>query len=133
MGQAPLPALKPRRKGPDVITRLHLNSRLSRVVIHGGIAYLSGLTADRLDGDTADQTAQVLAKAQALLTEAGASRAHLLTAMIWLKDVGDFNAMNGAWETWIDPANPPARATVEANLALPGIRVEIQLTAAVLP
>jgi enamine deaminase RidA (YjgF/YER057c/UK114 family) len=116
-----------------MIIRLHSNSRLSRVVIHGGIAYLSGLTADTLDGDVAAQTAQVLAKADVFLTEAGASRTTLLTAMIWLKDISDFNAMNGVWEKWIDPAAPPARATVEANLALPGIRVEIQLTAAVEP
>lgn len=112
--------------------RLHKNSRLSPVVVHGGLVYLSGLTADTLDGDTADQTAQILAKAQGFLTEAGASRSTLLTAMIWLKDVSDFNAMNAVWEGWIDPDAPPARATVEANLALPGKRVEIQLTAAVL-
>jgi len=114
-----------------MITRLHKNSRLSRVVIHGDTVYLSGLTADRLDGDVADQTAQILAKADALLAEAGSSRASLLTASIWLKHVvDDFDAMNVVWSQWIDPENPPARATVEANLALPGILVEIQLTGA---
>lgn len=114
-----------------MISRLHKTSRLSRVVIHGDTVYLSGLTADRLDGDVADQTAQILAKADAFLTEAGTSRASLLTAMIWLKHADrDFDAMNGIWCQWIDPENPPARATVEANLALPNILVEIQLTAA---
>jgi enamine deaminase RidA (YjgF/YER057c/UK114 family) len=112
-----------------LIKRLHKNSRLSRVVVHGDIVYLSGLTADGLEADIAGQTAQILAKADRFLAEAGASRSTLLTAMIWLKDVADFDAMNAVWENWIDPEAPPARATVEANMALPGIRVEIQLTA----
>jgi len=116
-----------------VTLRLHKTARLSRVVVHGGLVYLSGLAADRLEGDTAEQTAEILAKADKFLTEAGAARSTLLTAMIWLKDIGDFNAMNAVWERWVDLDALPARATVEANLALPGIRVEIQLTASVAP
>lgn len=39
--------------------------------------------------------------------------------------------MNTAWEAWIDRANPPARATVEAKLAAPKYLVEIAAIAAV--
>lgn len=116
-----------------MIQRLHTNSRLSRVVIHKDTVYLSGLTADDRSGDVAAQTAQILAKAHSLLTEAGTSRSSLLTAMIWLKDVTQFDAMNEVWEAWIDPAAAPARATVEARLALDDILVEIQFTAATEP
>ncbi len=38
--------------------------------------------------------------------------------------------MNGAWTAWIDRDEPPARATVQAVLGLPDIRVEIQFTVA---
>jgi enamine deaminase RidA (YjgF/YER057c/UK114 family) len=41
-----------------------------------------------------------------------------------------FGAMNASWEAWIDPANPPVRATVEAKLAAPKYQVEIAIIAA---
>ncbi len=33
--------------------------------------------------------------------------------------------MNRAWDAWLDPANKPARATVEAKLVDPSWNVEI--------
>ena len=38
--------------------------------------------------------------------------------------------MNAVWDGWIDPGNPPARATVEARLAAAGYKVEIAMIAA---
>jgi enamine deaminase RidA (YjgF/YER057c/UK114 family) len=38
--------------------------------------------------------------------------------------------MNAAWDAWIDPANTPALATVEARLASPKYLVEIMSVAA---
>lgn len=115
---------------PDIV-RLDSNARYSRIVIHNGIAYFAGLTADDRGGDIQRQTEQVLAKADQLLEKAGTSRAHLLSAMIWLREIEDFAGMNSAWEAWVDRENPPVRATVESRLAAPDIRIEIQFTAAV--
>jgi enamine deaminase RidA (YjgF/YER057c/UK114 family) len=39
--------------------------------------------------------------------------------------MADVAAMNRAWDAWLDRANPPARATVEAKLVDPRWRVEI--------
>jgi len=113
------------------ITRLEPSARYSRVVIHNGTAYFSGLTADDRSGDIRSQTEQVLAKADRLLGTAGSSRAQLLTAMIWLREIDDFAGMNAVWETWVDREATPARATVESKLAAPDVRVEIQFTAAI--
>jgi enamine deaminase RidA (YjgF/YER057c/UK114 family) len=113
------------------IERYDKNERLSRIVVHNGTAYLSGLTADDKKTNTFDQTKQILEKADALLTSVGTNRSKLLFAQIWLRDVEDFDAMNKAWVTWLDGAEPPARATVGANFALPEIRVEIQFTASI--
>ncbi|KAA3442047.1 hypothetical protein C7I87_32585 [Mesorhizobium sp. SARCC-RB16n] len=113
------------------IERFEKNERLSRIVVHNGTVYLSGLTADDKNTDTADQTQQILEKADALLRSVGADRSKLLLAQIWLRDVEDFDAMNKAWVKWLDGAEPPARATVGATFALPEIRVEIQFTAAI--
>lgn len=113
------------------IERFEKNERLSRIVIHNGTVYLSGLTADKKNTDTSDQTRQILEKADALLRSIGADRSKLLFAQIWLRDVEDFDSMNRAWIKWLDGAEPPARATVGASFALPQIRVEIQFIAAI--
>ncbi len=44
--------------------------------------------------------------------------------------MADFAAMNSVWDTWVDNANPPARATGEAKLAAPKYKVEIIVVAA---
>lgn len=113
------------------IQRIDKTQRLSRVVVHEKVAYFSGLTADDRQQDTRGQTAQVLAKADTYLETIGSSRASILSATIWLRDIGDFDEMNRAWIDWIDREQPPARATVQAILGLPDIRVEIQFTVAI--
>ena len=113
------------------IQHLDITERLSRVVIHGNVAYFSGLTAADRKQDTFGQTDQILAKADGYLETIGADRSSILSATIWLLDIADFDDMNRAWVRWIDRNNPPARATVQAVLGLPDIRVEIQFTVAV--
>jgi enamine deaminase RidA (YjgF/YER057c/UK114 family) len=54
----------------------------------------------------------------------------LLSATIYMPDLADFAAMNAVWEQWVVPGQTPARATVEAKLARPEYRVEIQVVAA---
>jgi enamine deaminase RidA (YjgF/YER057c/UK114 family) len=113
------------------IQRIGKTERLSRVVVHEKVAYFSGLTADDQQQDTLGQTAQILAKADTFLKTVGSDRSLILSATIWLRDVADFDQMNIAWVDWIDKDEPPARATVQAVLGLPDIRVEIQFTVAI--
>lgn len=113
------------------IVRVGKGKRFSRAVVYNQAATLSGLTADDRTGDIEAQTREALAKADLLLDELGTSRARILSAMIWLRDIMDFSRMNTVWEEWIDPDHPPARATVESRLAAPDVRVELQFTVAV--
>ena len=55
----------------------------------------------------------------------------MLQTIIYLSDMSTFGEMNAVWEGWIDPANPPARATSEAALATPDYKVEFIVTAAI--
>jgi enamine deaminase RidA (YjgF/YER057c/UK114 family) len=112
------------------IERYEPNQRMSQAVVHGGVVHLAGQVAGEVEG-VAAQTEAVLGKIDRLLAEAGSSKSELLSALIVLPDIADFDAMNAVWEAWIDPANPPARATIGAALALPEFRVEIVVTAAV--
>lgn len=112
------------------IKRLESGPRMSKVVVHGDTVYLSGQVADDLNGSVGQQTREVLAKIDTLLASVGSSKSKLLSVTIWLSDMAGFAEMNAVWEKWIDPANPPARATGESALARPELKVEILVIAA---
>ena len=112
------------------IQRLQVGSRLAGAVVHNGLVYLSGQVPDDGTADITAQTQQVLRKMDQLLKEAGSDKSKLLWAQIFLPDMKDFAAMNGVWEKWVAPGQPPARATVEAKLANATYKVEIMATAA---
>lgn len=112
------------------IQRVHPGPRMSEMVIHNETVYLAGQIADDGSTDVVSQTRDVLRQIDALLAEAGTDKSKLLTATIYLADIGTFAEMNKAWDAWVDPANAPARATVEARLAAPEYLVEIQVVAA---
>ena len=114
------------------IERHHVGKRLSGFVIDRatGTAYFSGQVAEDAKADVSGQTRQVLALIDSLLAEAGSDKSKLLSATIYLADIGDFAAMNEGWAKWVVPGQTPARATVEAKLARADLRVEIQVIAA---
>lgn len=114
------------------VTRKHSGPRMSQVVVHGKTVYLAGQVAQEAPGaSVADQTRDILQRIDKYLGEAGSDKSKLLAATIWLADMDTFSEMNNLWDAWVDPANPPARACVEARLAAPQFTVEIMVTAAV--
>jgi enamine deaminase RidA (YjgF/YER057c/UK114 family) len=112
------------------IKRIQAGPRMSQAVLCNGMAFLSGQVADDAQQDAGGQTKQVLAAIDTLLAEAGTDRTRLLSATIYLADMADFAAMNKVWDAWVSAGNAPARATVEAQLARPGWKVEIVVVAA---
>jgi enamine deaminase RidA (YjgF/YER057c/UK114 family) len=112
-----------------MIKRLHPGQRFSLAVVANGIVHSAGITTRDTKGDVKAQTADILAQIDALLGEAGSSKSKLISANIWLRDISHFALMNEIWDGWIDRANMPVRATVEARLADPALLVEIQVTA----
>jgi len=102
---------------------------MSRAVVRGDTVYLCGVVPDPV-GDVSSQTRQVLAKIDQMLASAGTDKSKLLTAQIWLADMGHFPSLNAVWNTWVDPQNPPVRACVRADLYRPEVLVEIMVTAA---
>jgi enamine deaminase RidA (YjgF/YER057c/UK114 family) len=109
------------------IKRIEPGKRMSGAVVHGNTVYLAGLTADDATQDVKGQTRQILAKIDKLLAEAGSDKSKILSANIWLTDIGTWSQMNEVWDAWVSPGNTPARATVEARLAVPGLSVEIMV------
>src|SRR5262249_30180278 len=115
------------------IKRINPGPRLSQAVVYGDTVYVAGQVAGDTGADAAGQTRQILTTIAALLAEAGSGKSRILWATVWLADMGDYAAMNGEWESWIPKGETPARATVEAKLAMPQFKVEIACTAAAGP
>ncbi len=113
------------------ITRLHAGPRMSQAVVHGSTVYLAGQVADQAKGKSvADQTREILAAIDRLLSEAGSEKTKILSATIYLADIATFAEMNAVWDAWVTAGQAPARATVEAKLAAPAYAVEIACIAA---
>jgi enamine deaminase RidA (YjgF/YER057c/UK114 family) len=112
------------------IERFEPGRRFAQAVAHGDIVYLAGHTATDPAAGVYEQTREILAAIDGHLAAAGTDKSRLLSASIWLLDIGTFDEMNRAWDEWVDMANLPARATVEARLASPDYKVEIAVIAA---
>ena len=112
------------------ITRFEAGKRMSQAVVHGNTVYLAGQVAADYNGTIEKQTTEVLEAVDKLLAQAGTSKAKLLTIQVILNNIGDFAAMNSVYDAWIDPANPPTRACIEARLAHPALKVEVIAVAA---
>ena len=74
------------------------------------------------------QTRQVLANVLSVLHAAGATAADVLKCNVYLSDMRHFQAMNDVYAATF-PTAPPARTTVHAALAEPGMLVEIEAIA----
>ena len=113
------------------IKRIGAGARMSKAVVHGDTVYTAGQVADRTKGGSVkEQTREILGLIDAILAEIGGDKSRIISATIYLSDIATFAEMNGVWDEWIDKANPPARATVEAKLVAPDYKVEIAVVAA---
>ncbi len=115
------------------VRRIDPGSRLSEASVWGGRMYLSGMIPEDTSLDITGQVKQALAEIDALLAKGGSDKTKILSAVIWLADIGDFAAMNAVWDAWVVPGQPPARATVQARLNDPKMKVEIMVVAATSP
>jgi enamine deaminase RidA (YjgF/YER057c/UK114 family) len=116
------------------IERHHTGKRMSDIVVFTPagerVAWLAGQVAADPAADITGQTRSVLSQIDALLAEIGSDKTKILSATIYLPDIGDFAAMNAVWDAWVPQGHTPARATVEARLASPAYKIEIQIVAA---
>ena len=102
----------------------------SKVVEANGFVFTAGIVADDVKQDAKGQTQQILKKIDETLAAVGSNKSKLLSATVYVANMGVYADMNAAWDAWVDPANTPARATVEARLASPKYLVEIMSVAA---
>jgi 2-iminobutanoate/2-iminopropanoate deaminase len=102
----------------------------NRTLYLSGRADVEPATLQPRSRDFADQTRSVLHDIGQVLEESGSSLASVLRVECYLarpEDFGDWNAIFA--ETF--PAPRPARTTLVAGFTVPGLLIEIQVTAAV--
>ena len=84
----------------------------------------------KLTGDAgmAAQTRQTIANVSAVLAEAGATLADIVSATVYLKNLDEYKVFCQIWQECFGN-HRPARATVQAELVMPQLLVEIQAIA----
>jgi 2-iminobutanoate/2-iminopropanoate deaminase len=108
----------------------------SQAIVHNGMAYLSGqipldpATVQVVEGDISVQTERVLENMAAVLAACGSSLGQIVKTTVFLKDMGEFAAMNAVYGRYF-ATNPPARSTVEVARLPRDVRVEIECIAIV--
>lgn len=112
------------------VTRHEQNKVYSKVVEANGFVFTAGITANDDTQDIKGQTQQILSEIDRLLGLCGANKSHIVSAMIWVTDIRNRDAMNEVWFEWTAGKDMPVRACVEARLASTELLVEIQVTAA---
>jgi 2-iminobutanoate/2-iminopropanoate deaminase len=105
----------------------------SQAIKAGGFVFAAGQIArdpktNKVEGDIKVQTEQVLKNLSAVLAAAGTSMDRAVKATVFLKSIGDFQAMNEVYAKFF-PGVPPARSTVQAVLPNEAALVEIDLVA----
>jgi len=106
----------------------------SQGVMVDGFLFVSGQGAidpksGRLVGtDIQSQTRQTLANVQNIVEASGLLMPDLVRVSIYLKNMKDFKAMNEVYKSFFTDA-PPARTTIQAELPLPEMLIEIDAIA----
>ncbi len=107
----------------------------SQGIIVNNMFYSSGqipLTAsgELVTGDVQEQTHQVFKNLQAVLEEAGASLETVVKATVFVKNMGDFEAINNVYGQYFN-VHKPARSLVEVARLPKDVLVEIEVIALV--
>jgi len=100
------------------------------MIFTAGQIPLDPATGAVVAGGIREQTARVLENIAAILREAGSDCAHVVKTTVFLRDLGDFPAMNDVYATFFRET-PPARATVQVARLPKEALVEIDAIAIV--
>lgn len=105
----------------------------STAVEAGGFIFISGqLPVNPVTGeilmDVKEATRQTLTNLQALLEENGLSLKNIVKTTIFLKNMGDFAAVNEIYAKFF-PSEPPARSTIEVAALPKGAPLEVEAIA----
>ncbi len=100
----------------------------SQAIVAGSLVFIAGQgpfeapSGSKVEGPFADQARQTFRNLAAVAKAAGGSLDHAVRVGVFLRDMGDFAAMNEIFGEFF-PEPFPARTTVQSNL--PGFSIEV--------
>lgn len=106
----------------------------SQAVLAGNTLYVSGQipmdakTGELVGKNISEETQKVMENLESILNEAGYGFKDVVKCSIFVKDMGDFAAVNAVYGTYFT-VNPPARETVEVSGLPKNVNVEISCIA----
>jgi 2-iminobutanoate/2-iminopropanoate deaminase len=106
----------------------------SQGIMVEGFLFVSGQGAtdpgsgQLVGNDIESQTKQTLTNVRSIVEASGLSLCNVVRVSIYLKDMKDFKKMNEVYKTFF-AETPPARTTVQAELPLPEMLIEVDVIA----
>ncbi len=108
----------------------------SQAIVAGDLVFTAGqipidpATGELVTGDIAAETTLVLRNLSAVLEAAGSGLDRVIKTTVYLKDMGQFAAMNEVYAAFFGDT-PPARAAIQAAALPRGVSVEIDCVATI--
>lgn len=109
-------------------------SPYSQAIVENGFIFVSGqgpldpATGSYVKSDIRGETQLVFQNIKGILEAAGSSMDKVVKVNVYLRDIGDFSAMNEVYAKQFT-APYPARTTIQAGALPRGFAVEIECTA----
>jgi 2-iminobutanoate/2-iminopropanoate deaminase len=117
-------------RGPKPIGPYSQAVRVNGFLFVSGQVALDPKTGEMSAGDVREQTERVLENVKGIVEAAGSKMPHVIKTTVFLKNMGDFAAMNEVYARYFTAA-PPARSTVEVARLPKDAMVEIEVVAAI--
>lgn len=114
--------------GPKAIGPYSQGIKANGFIFLSGQIPLDPASQQLISGDVATQTERVLQNIGGILEASGTSLARVVKTTVFLKNMGDFAAMNEVYGRHFS-ADPPARSTVEVARLPKDVLVEIDVIA----
>jgi 2-iminobutanoate/2-iminopropanoate deaminase len=115
-------------QAPQAIGPYSQAIRAAGLIFTSGQVAIDPATQQVIAGDVSAQTERVLKNLAAILQASGSSLEKVLRCTVFLKNMGDFAAMNEVYGRYFKQA-PPARSTVEVARLPKDVLVEIDVIA----
>ncbi len=115
-------------KAPQAIGPYSQAIRALGLIFTSGQIAIDPATSQIVSGDVGAQTERVMQNLSAILVASGSGLEKVLRCTVFLKNMGDFAAMNEVYGRYFKQA-PPARSTVEVARLPKDVLVEIDAIA----
>jgi 2-iminobutanoate/2-iminopropanoate deaminase len=116
------------KDGPQAIGPYSQAIRANGLIFVSGQVAIDPATQQVVSGDVAAQTDRVLQNLSGILKAAGSGLEKVVRSTVFLKNMGDFAAVNEVYGRYFNSA-PPARSTVEVARLPKDVLVEIDVIA----